>query len=176
MVQEQVHQDIRKKYGINKIFRYIREINEIEDKICSQNLVQEWLILHLNLEQLDFTKEFRNNAFVYYLETYGIISEKINLLIPEASELDSLLFCHEELTETREVELVDEFARLLYVFNTLKSKDEDKSNIKNDPFVKFLIPMSVNENTLTFISENISFYNFFYKWNLFILSRKKEIK
>lgn len=178
MVQEQKCQDVRKEYDINRIFRYIKEIKEIEEGMYPENdpenLMQEWLTLRLNLEQLGFTEEFRDNDFVHYLESQGIVSEKFNSLIPEVFKLDTLLFCHEKLTEAREEKLVDEFASLLRIFNKLKSENEDKLDIKDDSFVKFLIPTVVDKNTLTFVSKDISLYDFFYKWNLFLLSSREE--
>lgn len=123
-----------------------------------------------NLKTSEFTIKYRQNDFVYFLRSVGVLAEQGSLLTHTVLG-SGLLLCCESLTEERENELVDEFVRLLEIYDILKSPTADKKAIKEDDFVKFLSKEVVNADTLTF-NRDLSLMQFFWGWAEFRNQKK----
>lgn len=176
MTPKQDFTEIKNEYRINTIFDFIRRINDFKMNNPSKNdfdvFFQNNFMTNLNIDTVRFTVGFRSNAFIYYLESQGIILEKGNNLIKNTFNLDGLLLCQKILNKDQEENLVSDFAHFLQIFKTLKSPTEDKTKVRDEPFVKYLIPTVVNKNDLTFLAKDMSLYLFFYHLGLFFDSTK----
>lgn len=171
--------DVRDKYQINTIFNYIKEIKAIEARMYPsrdpdahpQTAAQYAETMPFNLKTSEFTLKYCSNDFVYFLRSVGVLAEKGSPLTYIVLG-SGLLLCCESLTEERENELVDEFVRLLKIYDILKSPTADKTAIKENDFVKFLSNKVLNTDTLTF-NRDLPLMKFFWGWADFKNQKKQ---